>query len=71
MYGKLKSHLCNTLAEIKEAGLYKSNEALNSFFVIRTVSDDADVCAANNAEGKNAEKGLSINSSFFLLNPNG
>lgn len=30
MYGKLKNHLCNTLAEIKEAGLYKSERLIES-----------------------------------------
>mgnify|MGYP003319172466 CR=1 FL=1 len=30
MYGKLKTHLCNTLAEIKEAGLYKSERLIES-----------------------------------------
>ena len=28
MYGKMKEHLSNTLAEIKEAGLYKKNDSL-------------------------------------------
>lgn len=30
MYGKLKNHLCNTLAEIKEAGLYKNERLIES-----------------------------------------
>ena len=30
MYGKLNNHLCNTLAEIKEAGLYKSERLIES-----------------------------------------
>ena len=30
MYGKLKTHLCDTLAEIKEAGLYKSERLIES-----------------------------------------
>ncbi|MGP1416550.1 glycine C-acetyltransferase [Prevotella fusca] len=30
MYGKMKEHLCNTLAEIKEAGLYKEERIIES-----------------------------------------
>lgn len=28
MYGKMKQHLCDTLAEIKEAGLYKEERLI-------------------------------------------
>ena len=30
MYGKMKEHLCNTIAEIKEAGLYKNERLIES-----------------------------------------
>ena len=30
MYGKMKEHLSNTLAEIKEAGLYKEERLIES-----------------------------------------
>ena len=30
MYGKMKEHLANTLAEIKEAGLYKNERLIES-----------------------------------------
>ena len=30
MYGKMKEHLCNTLAEIKDAGLYKEERIIES-----------------------------------------
>ncbi len=30
MYGKMKQHLCDTLAEIKEAGLYKEERIIES-----------------------------------------
>ena len=30
MYGKLKEHLCQTLAEIREAGLYKEERLIES-----------------------------------------
>ena len=30
MYGKMKEHLSNTLAEIKEAGLYKEERVIES-----------------------------------------
>ena len=30
MYGKLKQHLTNTLAEIKDAGLYKEERLISS-----------------------------------------
>ena len=30
MYGKMKEHLCNTLAEIKNAGLYKNERLIES-----------------------------------------
>ena len=39
-----------------ETALNKSNETFNCFFLVRTVSDDANVCSAHNAERKNAEK---------------
>ena len=30
MYGKMKEHLCNTIAEIREAGLYKEERLIES-----------------------------------------
>ena len=30
MYGKMKEHLSNTIAEIKEAGLYKEERLIES-----------------------------------------
>ena len=30
MYGKMKEHLCQTIAEIKEAGLYKNERLIES-----------------------------------------
>lgn len=30
MYGKMKQHLCDTLAEIKEAGLYKEERLIEA-----------------------------------------
>ena len=30
MYGRMKEHLCQTLAEIKEAGLYKEERLIES-----------------------------------------
>ena len=30
MYNKIKEHLCNTLTEIKEAGLYKDERIIES-----------------------------------------
>ena len=54
-----------------KCGFDQLNEAVNSSLFIDTVRDDADIGAADNPEGENAQKGLRVYSALFLLDPYG
>ena len=53
MYGKMKEHLANTLAEIREAGLYKEERLIESpqKAAIQVKGKEVLNCCANNYLG--------------------
>ena len=52
---------------IAEAALDQLYQSLNSSLLIRAVSNDADVSAANNTQRKDTQKALSVYSPIFAM----
>ena len=56
---------------LSKTGLDKAYQTVNSVVLVGTVSDDLNVHAAHDTKGKNTKERLCVNSSLFLLNPDG
>ena len=50
---------------------YKIYKTLNGLLLVRTVGNDPNGSAADNSQGKYAEKALGVDAAFLLFDPNG
>ena len=54
-----------------EAGFHQGDQAVHCAFFVGAVGDDADVGAADNPQGQNAQQALRVDAALLLFHPDG
>ncbi len=64
--------LCRTVRRLfGKTGLHQTDQPIHRGFLIGAVGDDADVGAADNPQGQNAQQALRVDAALFLFHPDG